>query len=379
MKRISNISVTLLVLCSATAYGQRSADTVVLDAKSVANLRIETTPLEKTTFADTLFALGRIEVVPANRAVVSTRISGRVVSLNVFPGDRITKGDVVAEIESRQAGFPPPRITLTAPIDGVVSHSHVQLGEPAEPDKELMGIVNLDRVYAIADIPEVQAARLLEGVRATVHVPAVPEATADTHLVRFAVEADRDSGSLGSFFIVENTDNAIRPGMRAEFSVEIARRDNVAALPHDAVQGDRANPFVFVKDFDLPNAFVKAQVTLGARNATHVEILGGVFPGDEVVTRGSYALSFAGGGSGISLKDALDAAHGHEHNEDGSEITAAQKAENARAEQTAKGGAVNSGPWVWFLGTLCVVQFALLILAQFARRGARAVTGGSDA
>ena len=36
-------------------------------------------------------------------------------------------------------------------------------------------------------------------------------------------------------------------------------------------------------------------------------------------------LAFAGSGN-ISLKEALDAAHGHEHNEDGSEMTAEDKA-----------------------------------------------------
>ena len=48
--------------------------------------------------------------------------------------------------------------------------------------------------------------------------------------------------------------------------------------------------------------------------------------GDEVITTGSYGLNHVGGASGMSLKEVLDAAHGHEHNEDGSEMTAEQKA-----------------------------------------------------
>jgi len=70
-------------------------------------------------------------------------------------------------------------------------------------------------------------------------------------------------------------------------------------------------------------------VKTGRANGSQVEILSGVFPGDLVVTRGSYALGFVGSGSGVSLKEALDAAHGHEHNEDGSEMTAEQKAARA--------------------------------------------------
>jgi hypothetical protein len=67
-------------------------------------------------------------------------------------------------------------------------------------------------------------------------------------------------------------------------------------------------------------------VVLGEQNDDYVEVLSGLFPGDMVVTRGSYSLGFVIEGSGISLKEALDAAHGHEHNEDGSELTDEQKA-----------------------------------------------------
>ena len=61
-------------------------------------------------------------------------------------------------------------------------------------------------------------------------------------------------------------------------------------------------------------------MVLGEENDQYIEVIRGVFPGDEVVIQGSYVLSFVGGGSGMSLKEALDAAHGHAHAEDGSEL-----------------------------------------------------------
>jgi len=83
-----------------------------------------------------------------------------------------------------------------------------------------------------------------------------------------------------------------------------------------------------------------------------------LFPGDEVVTQGAYPLSFAGKG-GISLKEALDAAHGHEHNEDGSEMTADQQAMASVSTEPSKAVAVQPA-WVWFLACLCVLQWILL-------------------
>ncbi len=74
-----------------------------------------------------------------------------------------------------------------------------------------------------------------------------------------------------------------------------------------------------MKDYELKHTFIKTPVTIGDINSTHVEIRSGLLPGDEVVTHGGYSLSFAGKGN-ISLKEAMDAAHGHNHTEDGSEI-----------------------------------------------------------
>jgi len=110
----------------------------------------------------------------------------------------------------------------------------------------------------------------------------------------------------------------------------LSKRENVMSVPRAALQGDAANRFVYVKDFELPYAFIKTPVQVGQMNDRFVEIVSGLFPADEVVTRGAYSLSFAGGGS-ISLKEALDAAHGHEHASDGSELTPEKIAEQKAA------------------------------------------------
>ena len=103
------------------------------------------------------------------------------------------------------------------------------------------------------------------------------------------------------------------------------------SVPRSAMQGEAASRFVYVKDFDLKNAFVKTIVEVGQVNDRYAEITNGLLPGDSVVTRGGYSLAFAGGGS-VSLKAALDAAHGHEHAADGSELTADTKKAQAGGE-----------------------------------------------
>ena len=99
-----------------------------------------------------------------------------------------------------------------------------------------------------------------------------------------------------------------------------------------------------------------------------VEITAGLNPGDEVVTKGSYSLAFAGKGN-VSLKDALDAAHGHPHNEDGTEMTkeqiAAQQGSGSAAGHTHDHEDGHGLIWKITTGVLAV----LLVIQSLSRKG----------
>lgn len=323
---IAAIGSTTAFTQEAAIDPERAANTIILDETGVKNLRIQTEMVEERDFETTVFAVGRIEEKPENRAVVSSRISGRIVELNAFIGDEVKKGDVVAKVESRQPGSPPPVIEVVAPMSGVIVESHARLGEPVEPAQAILDIADRSKMWAVAKIPESEAGQIGPGTKARMKIPALGDELTVIEMEKFGVSADREAGTVDGIFIVENPEGRLKPGMRAEFGIITSKRDFVMAVPRKAVQGDPTKRVVFVKDFDLSNAFVKAPVVLGEQNDQYYEVVEGLFPGDEVVTRGSYALSFAGSGSGMSLKEALDAAHGHEHNEDGSEMTAEQKA-----------------------------------------------------
>ena len=332
---------------------ERAANTIILDESGVQNLRIEMVEVEEQDFETTVFAIGRIEEIPANRSVLSSRISGRAVKVNAFEGDRVEKGQVLVEVESRQPGDPPP----------------------VEPDAEMLDISDRSEMWAIAKIPEKEAATMEVGTRARILVHAIGGEPIVAELTRFGIEADRKAGTVDGIFQIPNPDEKLQPGMRAEFAIITAVRSEVMAVPRSAVQGDPAKRVVYVKDFDLPNAFVRAPVVLGEQNDEFVEVLSGLFPGDEVVTSGSYSLGFAGGGS-ISLKEALDAAHGHEHAEDGSELTAEQiAARDAEHSASAAGGARQNHPILTiYAGLVSLLAIGALQLLWSRRNAGTAPT-----
>jgi multidrug efflux pump subunit AcrA (membrane-fusion protein) len=343
-------------------------DLIILDEAGVQNLRLETSEALEADFEQTVLALGRIEVFPGRRHVISSRIPGRALKVNVKPDQVVKPGEELVVLESRQPGDPPPQVVLTAPIAGVVAELEVAPGKPVSPEDSLFSIVDLGIVHAIAKVPEHFAGRIAVGQKAHIRVPGYPDKTFAATLEHLGALADSGTGTLEAAFHVENPNALLRPGMRAEFGIVTNSRSGVMAVPRSAVQGEGASRFVYIADYELKNAFEKVPVEIGEQNDTMVEIVNGLFPGDTVVTRGAYALGFAGKGS-VSLKEALDAAHGHPHGEDGSELTEEEAAEAGGGDHGhGHGGGNGFNTLTLFFAGLSGLFLVLLILSIAFRK-----------
>lgn len=351
---------------------KRKANTIVLDETGVKNLRIETIEVEETTFEETIFALGQLDVLPGKRAVLSSRIPGRAFSVLALPHQNVDEGDELMWVESRQPGDPPPTIMLPSPMSGLISKVDIAVGQPVSPDQVLMEIVDLTIIEATASVPQHLAGKLAVGQKAHIRIATQMDKVIEAKIAHIGAYADNKEGTIEAAFHLPNEDLHLRPGMRSEFNIVMGQRENVVSVPRGALQGEASNRFVYVKDFDLPNAFVKTQVQVGEMNDRFVEITSGLLPADEVVTRGAYSLSFAGASS-VSLKEALDAAHGHEHAEDGGELTPEKRAEIEAKKRAASGlppQTESPANPLWMYAS--AVLFVLLLISLFTRRSGAA-------
>jgi len=69
---------------------------VILTDRQVKSLEIKTDTLPKYIFKDVVVANGYLNVPPQNKASVTTIIGANVNSINVFEGDKVKKGDLLA-------------------------------------------------------------------------------------------------------------------------------------------------------------------------------------------------------------------------------------------------------------------------------------------
>ncbi len=265
---------------------------ITISAEAKTNLGVKVEEAELRTIEKTLSAIGAIEAIPTKSAVVSSRIAGRVAAISVVSGDKVTKGQTLIEVESRQVGNPPPRVPYAAPIDGVVTAVDASLGAPVEPDKNLLEVVDLSEVYAEGRIFEGQVAAVKVGQKVRVYVESFPDEVFEGMVDVVSGALDPESRTLRVWAKLKNPEGKLRPNMRARLSIVTSEADSVIGVPHSAILGEAGNLFAFVQADEQGLTYERRPVVVGTKDDRYVEIIEGIFPDDKVVTLGNYQLQY---------------------------------------------------------------------------------------
>lgn len=256
------------------------------------NLGLELVEAELRPLASTLSVIGEIAATPDRSGAITSRISGRVVSMSVAEGDTVRRGQPVIEIESLLLGDPPPRARYASPLDGIVTDRHVVRGDSVEPNAHLLEVADLREVLAVGQLFEGQIGRVTTGQVVRVGVPSFPDVAFDGVVERLGGALDATTRSLPVYVRVQNPRGELRPGMRAELAIVTAASDAALVVPRSAVLGDFGALFVFREGGDDPTRFERVPVVTGASDDRWIEIIEGLLPGDRVATQGNYSLQF---------------------------------------------------------------------------------------
>jgi membrane fusion protein, heavy metal efflux system len=193
---------------------------------------------------------------------------------------------------------PVRNLTIRSPVSGVVIHCDENPGRIVEPTEHLFEIIDFSTVWIQAMVVEAETYRLEQGQRARVSLASLPgkkfEGTIDT----IALHADAASRVVPVWVELKNPDArnpVIRPGMFGSVEIVTDQIVNQVACPTAALVTAGAETYVFVQQKppskDRPGEYIKRNVVLGLRSRDWVEVKQGLFPGDEIVMKGSHELS----------------------------------------------------------------------------------------
>ena len=193
-----------------------------------------------------------------------------------------------------------PTVAVISPISGTIVEVDLTLGETVEPLKKLFSVVDLAALVIEGDLSEHDIARVKDGQKVRARLAAFPDTVLEGAVFYVGDAVHRDKRSVLVRVKVHDKDHKLRPEMFAQLALVVGEREEVLAVPRQAVIGDAAEKFVFVKDGDR---YLKQNVGIGMEDDRYVEIVDGLYPGDLVVTRGHFELWTE------SLKPQLKARH----------------------------------------------------------------------
>lgn len=196
----------------------------------------------------------------------------------------------VAGADSERVGALEDYTRVIAPIDGVIIWRYADTGSLIQSgtnsDVQSLPVVKLSQSSLLRlriPVPEDAVEYIHVGAEVNVQVDAVHRSLVGK-VVRFTRDISLATRTMETEIDVENKDLSLTPGMYANTTLELERRDHVLTIPVQAVitNGNQSSVLVV----DNQNHVQAENVTLGLQGSTLVEVKSGLQEGERVITGG---------------------------------------------------------------------------------------------
>jgi RND family efflux transporter MFP subunit len=208
-----------------------------------------------------------------------------------------------AELTLKQAKARLAQCCLRAPVAGTIAALSVKAGQTVGPSTTVATLSGSGALQVVADLSEVDVARVTAGQEAEVLFDAMPDRAFHGRVVQVASTGTSIQGvvNFAVTIALDGVDPAIRPGMTANVTIIAERRENVLLVPSRAIQVRGARHLVrVVREGQVTE--VPVQIGLSGDNGT--EVLGDTLrEGDLVVLNdtGTAAGAQIGGLRGFGV------------------------------------------------------------------------------
>ncbi len=170
---------------------------------------------------------------------------------------------------------------IAAPFEGLIVERHRDPGDIAVPGSAIMTLVSTTELWITAWVDETEMSRLSVGQSARVLFRSEPDRAYRGEVARLGRQADRETREFSVDVHVLELPTNWAVGQRAEVYIQTAHKSGVTALPAQLVLWRDGKPGVFVGQGQTA---AWRDLTLGLGSRTLVEVVGGLQPGDRIVT-----------------------------------------------------------------------------------------------
>ena len=335
-----------MMLVPVYADGDTDSSNVTVSSRVQQNLGVRTAPVSAGVLSPQVSAVGSIAYNERDQAIVQARATGFVERLHVRATlDRVAKGqplvdlhvpdwiaaqeeflsvrrmqgtDLAALIDGarqrmRQAGMneqqirlvessgrTQPRITLTAPISGVLVELMAREGMTVMAGTTIARISGLSTVWAQAEVPESQSALLRPGVKVQARSPAMPGEIFNGAVQAIVPDVNTATRTLKARVELSNPGGRLVPGMFVTMQFMETRAEKSLLIPTEAVIQTGKRTVVLLAEDN--GAFRPVDVEIGIESGGQTEIKRGLQAGQRVVVSSQFLIDSEASLKGVEAR-----------------------------------------------------------------------------
>jgi Cu(I)/Ag(I) efflux system membrane fusion protein len=323
-----------MMMSPVYADGDGDGSKVTVSPRVQQNLGVRTAQVAEGTLSPQVAAVGSIAWNERDQVIVQARATGFVERLHVRATlDRVTQGQPLAELyvpewiaaqeeflsvrrmqgtelaalvdaarqRMRQVGMSEaqialvessgrtqPRITLVAPIGGVVTELMAREGMTVMSGATLFRINGIGTVWANAEVPESQAALLRPGAKVQARSPAAPGVSFDGRVQALLPEVNATTRTLKARLELNNPSGRLVPGMFVQMQFMDMRAEQALLVPTEAIiQTGRRTVVMLAED---NGRFRPIDVEIGIESGGQTEVKRGLQAGQRVVVSSQFLI-----------------------------------------------------------------------------------------
>jgi cobalt-zinc-cadmium efflux system membrane fusion protein len=262
---------------------EHGADRIVISDVKLAAAGVVLTEAASAVLSDTLQLNGMLRANQETVVQVTPRFPGIVRDIRKRIGDAISKGDLLASVESNQSLT---AYDLRAPISGTIIDRQISLGEYASEQKPAFVVADLSTIWVDLSVYRQDLKRVRIGdevlidpddgggdIKATVsYISPVGASDTQTALARV---------------VLNNTDGRLRPGLFITARLVLTKRNVAVAVRVGAIQTLENKTVIFVREGDKIEA---RPVEIGESDAHHAEVKAGLAAGERYAAEHSFVV-----------------------------------------------------------------------------------------
>ena len=322
---VAAAAIIMAVSCGNNASKEQAATVNAAPSVSVEQVSVREVP-QLATYTSTVQAYVKNNIAP--------QMSGRITKINVEIGDKVTKGQVLAEMDKTsllqaqlqlqnqavelqrlktlyEAGgisksdFEAVELAynvaksqvenleentvLRSPVNGVVTARNYDAGDMYAMSAPIYTVEQIKPVKLLVAISESEYTKVKKGDSVQITADAVPGKTFYGKIDKIYPTIDAATRTFTAEVVVENNYSTLRPGMFARVTVDFGSNFNVV-IPDVAVVKQQGSGERFVYVLNADGTVTYQEVVLGRRMGTEYEVLEGLSDGAKIVTGGMIRL-----------------------------------------------------------------------------------------